>query len=143
MLFDLQEMGTVIPNKSETYIFNDEAAYYIDYQKSCFAVTHKKGNPAGPGGWDCLRHYEILMNGCVPHFADSTGRVDWRLENCPEYTMTAFPKELVRRATESHEKYGMPTQPEYMELANALLTHTRTHLTTTAVATKVLEHVIT
>ena len=34
------------------------------YSNSIFAITNKKL------GWDCLRHYEILMNGCVPLYLD-------------------------------------------------------------------------
>ena len=30
--------------------------YNIMYQNSIFALTYKKA------GWDCFRHYEILMN---------------------------------------------------------------------------------
>lgn len=41
---------------------DDEAAYHKMYQNSLFALTKKKG------GWDCLRHYEILANGCIPIF---------------------------------------------------------------------------
>lgn len=41
-----------------TYIFENEEEYYNDYKKSLFAITRKKG------GWDCMRHYEILACGC-------------------------------------------------------------------------------
>ena len=36
------------------------------------------------GGWDCLRHYEILMNGCIPLFLD--------IKNCPKDTISTLPK---------------------------------------------------
>ena len=51
------------------------------YQDSIFALTYKKA------GWDTLRHYEILMNGCLPIFLD--------IENCPTDTMVNFPKKDV------------------------------------------------
>ncbi len=79
-----QAVATVIPGRTETYVFQDEAAYYEDYAVSMVAVTMKKA------GWDCLRHYEILANGCVPHFID--------LEHCPSHTMTNLPKRFLLKA---------------------------------------------
>lgn len=38
----------------------DEHRYYDDYSRSYFAVTRRKG------GWDCMRHYEILAAGTHP-----------------------------------------------------------------------------
>ena len=45
-----------------SYLFEREADYYGDLQASRFGVTTKRA------GWDCLRHYEIAANGCVPCF---------------------------------------------------------------------------
>ena len=59
----------------------EEDLYYDKYRKSKFGLTKKKG------GWDCLRHYEILMNGCIPIFEN--------LELCPKLTITTFPKEHI------------------------------------------------
>jgi len=51
---------------SEVYTFveayKNEKDYYQSYQNSIFALSYKKA------GWDSLRHYEILMNGCIPLF---------------------------------------------------------------------------
>lgn len=47
-----------------SYAFADERAYYADLQRSRFGVTTKRA------GWDCLRHYELAANGCVPCFRD-------------------------------------------------------------------------
>ena len=55
-------LATCDPRDTSTYIFDDEESYYNDYAKSLFAITMKKG------GWDCLRHYEILAAGCLPVF---------------------------------------------------------------------------
>jgi hypothetical protein len=46
------------------YRFRSEDEYYADLRRSRFAITTKRG------GWDCLRHYEIAANGCVPCFRD-------------------------------------------------------------------------
>ena len=63
-------LAPLIPGKLNTYIYDNENSYYEMYKKSIFALTYKKA------GWDCLRHYEILMNGCIPLFLD--------IENCPK-----------------------------------------------------------
>jgi hypothetical protein len=44
--------------------FSDEAEYYADLQAARFGVTTKRA------GWDCMRHYELAANGCVPCFRD-------------------------------------------------------------------------
>lgn len=71
-------MAFIDPRDPGTYIYTDEKKYYTDYAESLFAVTKKKG------GWDCMRHYEIMANGCIPYFLG--------LENCPREIMTGFPK---------------------------------------------------
>ena len=52
-----------------------------NYQDSIFALTYKKM------GWDSLRHYEILMNGCIPLFIN--------INKCPEKILTNFPKQIL------------------------------------------------
>ncbi len=49
---------------SSTYVFDAEEDYYADLRASRFGVTTKRA------GWDCLRHYELAANGCVPCFRD-------------------------------------------------------------------------
>ena len=70
-------LSDLIPGKISTYIYNNEEDYYNEYRKSFFAITIKKA------GWDCMRHYEILANGCITVFID--------IENCPVYTMVSLP----------------------------------------------------
>jgi hypothetical protein len=48
--------------KPQNEFYNTEEEYYNEYKKSYFAITTKKC------GWDCMRHYEILANGCIPYF---------------------------------------------------------------------------
>ena len=64
-----------------------------------------------------MRHYEILANGCIPWFEG--------LDSCPENTMVHFPKKLVKEAMAS-------STPE--SFIPELLEHTRTHLSTKAMA---------
>ena len=68
------------PRDRSTYIYNDEKSYYRGYQEALFAYTMKKA------GWDCMRHYEIISNGCIPIF--------FNIEQCPQNTMVNFPKKL-------------------------------------------------
>ncbi len=119
-----QDWGTVIPGKMETYVFRDEKSYYEDYQKSYFAVTHKKG------GWDCMRHYEILANGCVPYFHD--------IVFCPDNTMVDFPKKECREANDI--VHSGILDDKYQDLANRLLRATKDKLTTESVFNKMLSH---
>ena len=49
------------------------------YSNSIFAITNKKL------GWDCLRHYEILMNGCIPFF--------FNIKDCPKSILQTLPKD--------------------------------------------------
>jgi hypothetical protein len=70
----------ITPLDSQTYVYDNEQNYYNDYQSSYFGVTIKKA------GWDCLRHYEILGNGCIPNFL--------YIEHCPKQTLVNFPKSL-------------------------------------------------
>ena len=128
-----QGFASLIPGKRETYIYGpgDEQQYHKDYQRSLFAITSRKD------GWDCLRHYEILANGAVPYFID--------LEECPLSTLTFLPKDLLLKAKRlpgvSLGSVDMRCFPisEYMDIADALLVHTRKHLTTKAMARYVLQ----
>lgn len=46
------------------HIFTKEEEYYEDLSRSWFGLTCKKG------GWDCLRHYEIIAAGSLLLFRD-------------------------------------------------------------------------
>lgn len=68
-------------NSRASHVFTDEESYYQEYRESRFAFTCKKG------GWDCMRHLEIMCNGCVPIFTD--------IEDCPERTCRSLEKILL------------------------------------------------
>lgn len=116
-----KRLSDLIPGKLETYIYETEEDYYKEYQKSVFAITIKKG------GWDCLRHYEILANGCIPYFVD--------IDNCPPVCMTLFPKDLVKEAMNASKLDNF----NHIEYTNKLLEYTRKNLTTVAMAKYILE----
>lgn len=111
----IKDFGSVIPGQPQTYTFDVEEEYYKDYQKSHFGVTMKKA------GWDCMRHYEILANGCLPYFLD--------LGQCPFYTLYNFPKKLVLEANKLTEGFD---EIKYNELLVDLHEYIKEHLTTEA-----------
>lgn len=86
----IKEFSNITPLNPATYVYNNEADYYKDYQTSYFGETKRKA------GWDCLRHYEILGNGCIPYFFD--------IDKCPNQTMIHFPKTLCINVIESLKK---------------------------------------
>jgi hypothetical protein len=123
-----------------TYVYDNEIDYYNGYKNSLFAVTKKKG------GWDCMRHYEILACGCIPYFEN--------LEACPKNILYTFPKELIITTNKFCDylknKYKISSNNnnidqlskedldkcyDYIEL---LLQYTRNNLTTTNIA----QHII-
>lgn len=121
-----RDWATVIPGKMETYIFDREEDYYRDYRESMFGITHKKG------GWDCLRHYEILANGCAPYFPD--------INSCPEMTMTTFPKEKVANVL-SVVNAGVIHTDWFESTVTELLQWTRDHLTTEEVVKQMFDKI--
>jgi hypothetical protein len=108
-----QEYATCIPGQPETYIFKEEKPYYEDYQKSYYGVTMKKA------GWDCMRHYEILGNYCMPYFIG--------LEDCPKDTLANFPKELLLEARELAFSFD---NQKYFDILDGVFEHTKNNLTT-------------
>ena len=125
-------LSSLIPGRLETYTFHNEPDYYNEYQQSYFAITTKKG------GWDCMRHYEIMANGCVPVFPD--------IEKCPPLTMALLPKHLFVEGNKMYERFSKKSIDQlthddiedYNRLATRVLDHTRQHLTTKRMAEYVL-----
>lgn len=126
----IRDFSELIPGQIETYKYDTEETYYKQYSESYFAVTKLKG------GWDCLRHYEILAAGCIPYFLD--------LDKCPVQTMTHFPKELIKEAMNlpglSYLKidHTIFDKERYFILLQKLMDYTRNSLTTEAMAAYVL-----
>jgi len=106
-------LARLIPGDPQTYIYRKEQEYYSDYQNSIFGMTRKKA------GWDCLRHYEILMNGCIPYFHN--------ISHCPENTLVTFPKEIIHETNFLFEK---GEDFDHRKIIENLLDYTRENLTT-------------
>lgn len=120
------DFAQCIPGDVQTYIFTEEAGYYRSYQRAYYGLTQKKA------GWDCLRHYEILANGCIPYFVG--------LELCDPQTLAFLPKNLILEAMQipgvsylsiDHSVFD---RSKYNTLLEKLLTYTRKHLTSRKVA---------
>jgi len=119
-----QEYGSIIPGQGG-YVFDNEIDYYNDYNKSYYGVTMKKA------GWDCMRHYEIMANNCIPYFTD--------LEDCPKQTLTSLPKELLLEAKEL--SYNFEEQ-KYFNILDEIFEYTKNNLTTKHLAKYFLSHAL-
>lgn len=113
-------IADLIPGEPYTYRYghDQEDEYNQSYQESRFAITHKKG------GWDCLRHYEIMANGCIPIFKN--------LQNCPPLTLTTFPKELVMESNRELLPWKKEYTAKYNDYCTKMLQHVREHCSTSA-----------
>ena len=125
-------ISSLIPGQLHTYIYNTEEEYYKEYQQSFFATTIKKG------GWDCLRHYEIMANGCIPFFPD--------IDQCPPNTLALLPKDLLYEGNNLYNKFIKKTIQdltpedlnEYTILVNKILEFVKSHLTSKHIADYIL-----
>lgn len=111
-----------VAGDTSTYIFKTEEEYYRQYNEALFGITKCKG------GWDCMRHYEIMASRCVPWFVD--------LEGCPETTCTTLPKTELWEARRMIETYGIDNIPiqEYENLRQRMHAKFTADCTTEALA---------
>jgi hypothetical protein len=123
-------MSSLIPGNANIYIYNTEEEYNNEYQSSMFAITTKKG------GWDCLRHYEIMASGTIPYFP--------YIEKCPPHTLALLPKNLLiqgnqlydrlKRNNKTIENLTTDELNECNTLITKLLNYTKSYLTTKSIA---------
>ncbi|HTQ69225.1 MAG TPA: hypothetical protein VMI13_11095 [Solirubrobacteraceae bacterium] len=90
-----------------SYAFDEETDYYEDLRRARYGITVKRA------GWDCMRHYELAANGCVPCFR-ALRRKPPRCAphglnetNCVEYESY---DELMERLDEIHPKRYLALQ---------------------------------
>jgi hypothetical protein len=120
-----QKWATVVPGDKSTYVFDNETDYFNDYRNSFFGKTMKKA------GWDCMRHYEIMGNYCLPSFDN--------IENCPEKTLYNFPKKLISDATLLSKDLDINN---YYPLLDEVFDYFKNNLTTKSVAKDLLERIL-
>jgi hypothetical protein len=118
------------PTDKTTYIYNTEEEYYQQYQESFYGITMKKA------GWDCLRHYEIISQGCVPYF--------YEINECPYLTMHKFPRLEITQLMQVADSY---LQTEFLDLEfymnnlECLFNYVKINLTTEALAKYIIQEV--
>ena len=116
-------MASIIPGDLKTYVYNNEEDYYLDYQRSRFARTKKKD------GWDCMRHLEILANGCIPIFE--------KIEKIPKKTMTHYPLDLLKEIYKE-DLINKWNEEKYNCYVNRLLEWTENNLSSLSMAQYIL-----
>lgn len=112
------------PLDVRTYVYEKEEDYYTDYQSSVFGYTMPKG------GWDCMRHYEIVANRCIPYFN--------LYESKPTYTMANWPSDLQAEANQLRFYDGENLFDRANSLTNEFFNYAYENLTCEAVAEKML-----
>lgn len=136
-----QASGQGISRGNRKYRFGpgQQQEYYADYQRSYFGLTHRKG------GWDCMRHLEIMANGGLPFFPG--------IEDCPRYTMAHYPKAMISTLLRRYapaitiDGFDLGFDPDqlsdwpndYDVQVRAMLGYTRKQLSTRAMAGYVLK----
>jgi len=126
----IRSVAPLIPGEMSTYIYNDEASYYRQYNESLFGITTKKG------GWDCLRHYEILGSQCIPWFLD--------IAFCPDRICTTLPKQELLEVNKLINDHGADEflgkfKQQYIDINVKIQDHFLRNCTTTALATYVID----
>lgn len=119
----IREQAIVYPGDLKTYIYKTEVDYYNGYKEAKYGVTFKKA------GWDCLRHYEILANGCIPYFPD--------IDELPDTTMIFFPRNIIKETNRLRDNKLM-SEELYNYYLKYLLDYTKEYLTTKQLAKYVL-----
>lgn len=120
-----REISNSIPylnTNQNQYLFDNEQDYYLDYQKSKYAITMKKA------GWDCMRHYEIISNYCMPLFLN--------LDNIPSTILTNFDKKLLKQCNSSFIDESI-----YNETLEQIYNYLLDNLTTDNLATDFLHQI--
>jgi hypothetical protein len=128
-------LSDLIPGKLDTYIYPTEKDYYNEYKESFFAITQRKA------GWDSLRHYEIIANGCIPYFIG--------IEECPEKALALLPKGLLINCNLLYHRFKDRKVSDlsegeikyYKQLLVKLVNYTKRNLTTRKMAEYILNTV--
>jgi hypothetical protein len=91
--------------------FTSENEYYQNLQESRFGITTKRS------GWDCLRHYEIASQGCVPCFRD----LEKKPRTCAPHGLDASNSISYRNSDELRKKIAALDATQYENLRTGAL----------------------
>jgi len=120
------------PRDRSTFIYSPDLQheYYRQYGESYFGYTRRQG------GWDCMRHYEIMAAGAVPYFQD--------IEQCPSGTLNFIPKDNLLTARVLHDNWtGCEKDIDgYKKVLSSVRFALLNYLTTEALAKYVLEKMV-
>ena len=91
-----------------SFSWEQEKEYYFDMQKSWFGLTCKKG------GWDSLRHYEIMASGALLLFRE----YDKKPELCSPANLPCFSYSSLEELSEITNRLVVNNKPtkEYIEM---------------------------
>lgn len=95
----------------DKYIFLSEKEYYDDLRQSRFGITTKRA------GWDCLRHYEIAANGCVPCFLN----LHLKPSSCAPHGLNSTNSIVYQSYEDLISKIKNLTTEQYMKLQQGTL----------------------
>jgi hypothetical protein len=135
-----KSFSTIIPGNLTSYIYgvSDEDSYYKDMSRSLFALTVKKG------GWDCMRHVEILAAGALPVYPGIQFSPNGALAHHPRnlyHALLSFPGLNVSQTLGKYSASFSFDQIDwelYQTVVAALLQYTRNVLSTKSMAAYVL-----
>lgn len=127
-----EELRELLGAGSGGHVFDSEEEYRQDLQASRFGITMKRS------GWDCLRHYEIAVNGAVPCFRNLADKP----ETCAPHGLTPDNSIAYRSAAELMEITERMAGEEYRRLQAGALAWARQH-STRAVASRFLQKAMT
>lgn len=99
------------PRHHYPYTWDQEKEYYEDMQRSWFGLTCQKG------GWDCLRHYEIMAAGSLLLFRE----YDKKPKLCSPQELPCFSYSSLEELDELTNKLVVNNKPtkDYIEMLYA------------------------
>ena len=113
------EIAPHFANAGTSYAFHTEAGYYGDLQRSKFGITTKRA------GWDCLRHYELAANACVPCVRD----LDTKSEYCAPHGLNRTNCVVYTSLSDLLSQIEVMSEERYAELQQGTLAWARSNTT--------------
>lgn len=113
------EVRSHLNRNDQRYVFEREADYFKDLQKSKFGITTRRA------GWDCLRHYEIASNGALLCFRD----LDYKPDSCAPHGLSPKNSISYRSLKDLLSKTSALSDEKYVQLQGGCLEWARQNST--------------